>query len=62
MVGGKRVQFGAKINVRGVDPDSDAGRVGNFDFRMNLFNRDSQRGSSVNDSMFAKENDLTGRR
>ena len=61
MVGRKRVQFGVDVDVWSVDPDSSAGRVEDFDIRMNLCNRDSQCGPSVNDRMFAEQNDLAGR-
>ena len=61
MVGRKRIQFGVKIHVWGVDPDASAGRVRDFDIRMDLCHRDSQRGPSVNNGMFAEQNDLAGR-
>lgn len=54
MVGGKRIKFGVKIHIRGLNPDAGAGRVRDFDIRMNLCDGDSQRGSSINDGMLAE--------
>jgi hypothetical protein len=62
MVGRKRVQFGVEIDVWSVNPDSSAGRIQDFDIRMNLCDGNSQRGSSVNDRVFAEQNDLSRRR
>ena len=60
MVGWKRVQFGVKVHVWGVDPDSRARRLHDFHICMDLCNRDSQGGASVDDGVFTKENDLAG--
>ena len=60
MVGGKRVQLGVQTNVRGVEPNPCAGIVQNFDIRMDLRDRRGQRGASVNDRVFAEEDDLAG--
>jgi len=62
MVGGKRVKFGVKIDVGGVNPNPCAGRVPYLNIRMNLCNGDCERGSSVNDSVFTEEDDLAGSR
>jgi len=60
MVRGKRIQFSVKIHIRGMDPNASAGRVQDLNIRMDLCNRDGQRGTPVNDSVFAKQNDLAG--
>ena len=43
-----------------MDPDTYAGRVRDFDIRMDLSHRDGQRGTSVDDRVFAEEDDLAG--
>lgn len=54
MVRWKRVQFRVKINVWGVDPDACGVSVRDFNIRMDLCDRHSQRGTSVYHGMFAK--------
>ena len=61
MVGGKRIKFGVQVNARGFDPDPCAGRVQDFDIRMNLSNRNGERRPSVDYRMLAEEDDLAGR-
>ena len=58
MVRWKRIQFGVKIHVRGVDPDASAGRVRDFNICMDLCNWDSQRGPPIDDGVFAEQNEL----
>lgn len=60
MVGGKRGKLGVKVNVRGVDPDSGAGAVRHVHIRMDLHDGDRQRGTSIDDGVFAEEDDLAG--
>jgi hypothetical protein len=54
MVGWKRVQFGVKIYIWGVDPDACGVRIRNVNIRMDLCDRHSQRGTSVYHGVFAK--------
>lgn len=61
MVEGERVKFCMKINAGSVNPDARQIGSENLYIRMNLRNRNSQRGASVHNCMFAKENDFTGR-
>ncbi|MGZ9226794.1 MAG: hypothetical protein ACXW4M_14685, partial [Anaerolineales bacterium] len=61
MVSRKRIKFGVQVNAWSVDPDPWSGRIQNFDIHMNLCDGHSQRGSSVNDRVFAEQNDLAGR-
>jgi hypothetical protein len=61
MVGGKRVEFGVQINIGSLDPDSRAGRVRDFDIRVNLCNRYGQRRPPIDDGVFSEEDDLSGR-
>ena len=61
MVGGKRVQFGVEVDAGGVNPNPRRTRIENLHLRMDLHNRYSQRGTSVDNGVFAKENDLAGR-
>ena len=61
MVGGKRVQFGVQVHARGVDPNPSAGRVRDFDIRMDLSNGNGQRGPSIDDGVFTEQDDLAGR-
>ena len=58
MVGGKRVKFGVEIYIWGVDPNPCAGRVGYFHIRVNVRDGHGQRGASVDDGVFAEEDDL----
>ena len=58
MVGGKRGKFGVQGNVGGVDKSPWAGRVRYGHIRMNLRDGDGERGTSVDDGVFAKEDDL----
>ncbi len=60
MVGRKCVQFSVKIHVWGVDPDASAGGVRDFNIRMDLCNGDGQRGPSIDDGVFAEQNELAG--
>ena len=62
MVSGKRFKFGVQVNAGGVDEYPCAGRIRNFDIRMNLCDGDSERGAVVHHRMFTKEYDLAGRR
>ena len=60
MVRWKRIQFGVKVHVRGLDPDASAGRVRDFNIRMDLCNRDGQRGPPIDHGVFTEQNDLAG--
>ena len=61
MVGGKRVEFGVKVDIWGVDHDPGGIRVPDFYIRMNLCDWDRECGPSVNDGVFTEEDDLAGR-
>jgi hypothetical protein len=54
MVGGKHIQVSVEFHIRGVDPDPSAGRVQDFDIRMDLCNGDCQSRSPINDRVFAE--------
>ena len=61
MVRWKRIQFSVKVHIRGMDPDASAGRLRDFNIRMDLCNRDGQRRTAINYRVFAEQNDLAGR-
>jgi len=61
MVSGERIKLGVQVNVWGVDEYPCAGRLQNFDIRMNLCDGHSQRRAVINHRMFTKEDDLAGR-
>ena len=61
MVGGKRVEFGVQVDIRGVDHDSRGVCIRNFHIRMNLYNGNREGGASIYDCVFAEEDDLAGR-
>ena len=58
MVSGKRIKLGVQVNVWSVDKYPCAGRLRNFDIRMNLCDRDCERRTVVYHRMFAEEDDL----
>ena len=58
MVRWKRIQFSVKIHGWSVNPDASAGRVRDFNIRMDLCNGDSQRGTPIDNGVFAEQNDL----
>ena len=60
MVGGERVQFGVKIDIRGVDPDPGARQVLDLHIRMDLCDRDRECRAPVYDCMLAEKDDLAG--
>ena len=60
MVGGKRGEFGLQANDGSVNPDAGLSRVGYVHFHLHLIDWHGQRRATVDDCMFAKENDLAG--
>ena len=62
MVSGKRIKFGVQVNAGGVDEYPCAGRIQNFDIRMNLRDGNGKRGAVIHHRMLTEENDLAGRR
>jgi hypothetical protein len=60
MVGWKRIQFGVQVDVWGVDPNLAIARVHHFYIRGDLRHGHRQRGASVNNRVFAEEDDLAG--
>jgi hypothetical protein len=60
MVGGKRVEFGVEVDVRGVDPNPGAGCIQYIHIRMDLCDWHRQGGSSINNGMLTEKNDLAG--
>lgn len=64
MVGWKRVEFGVKVDIWGVDPDAGARSIQDIHICVHLGNRNSQCRATIHNRVFTEENDLTwsGRR
>lgn len=55
MIGGERIQLGMQVHGRGFDPDPRARRLPDIDIRMDLGDRNSQRGPPIYDRVLAEQ-------